>query len=462
MIVTPQAGVVVVRAHARRAARGGELPARDAARGRAPGDARSEDHRCHAVEHATSPASTGPRSPRAAAPSARFRRARCSAARASNAPGDRRPAHRHQRGRHAPVLAPRRELAAGRRPRQPHDRRRQRVRARARRPPTSPRCSPSSRRRATCRCCRARASRPSTTRRRCSRSAPTNSSSPTSRPPRTTTGTATQTSPTITVQPFFSGIVLDVTPQIDEDGNIILHIHPAVSEVTESTRVVNLGGAARPGAPAAREEHGERDRHHRARAGRQHRRHRRPDERRRARQPRRPARASPKAGSATWRATPTGAAAKSELVILLKPTVIQSDRDWEQDLRQTRGRFEAAQAAGATGGSVNYLKHFGLRELPFGITPDTSFFFACRSIQEALNTLLVAVVERRRLHQDHRRSRHRQDAAVPQVPVDAGTELGERLHPESEPRAARPGARAGRGARASRRVRSSRTGWRRS
>jgi MSHA biogenesis protein MshM len=40
---------------------------------------------------------------------------------------------------------------------------------------------------------------------------------------------------------------------------------------------------------------------------------------------------------------------------------------------------------------VNYLKHFGLRELPFGITPDTSFFFACRSIQEALNTLVIAV-----------------------------------------------------------------------
>jgi MSHA biogenesis protein MshM len=40
---------------------------------------------------------------------------------------------------------------------------------------------------------------------------------------------------------------------------------------------------------------------------------------------------------------------------------------------------------------VNYLKHFRLRELPFGITPDTSYFFACRSIQEALNTLLIAV-----------------------------------------------------------------------
>ncbi len=37
-----------------------------------------------------------------------------------------------------------------------------------------------------------------------------------------------------------------------------------------------------------------------------------------------------------------------------------------------------------------YKKHFGLRELPFGITPDTSFFFASGSSQQALNTLLVA------------------------------------------------------------------------
>lgn len=37
-----------------------------------------------------------------------------------------------------------------------------------------------------------------------------------------------------------------------------------------------------------------------------------------------------------------------------------------------------------------YLRHFGLRETPFNLTPDTSFFFACSSYQEALNTLLVA------------------------------------------------------------------------
>src|SRR5512135_2547648 len=37
-----------------------------------------------------------------------------------------------------------------------------------------------------------------------------------------------------------------------------------------------------------------------------------------------------------------------------------------------------------------YLAHFGLRELPFSLTPDTSFFFACTNYQEGLNTLLVA------------------------------------------------------------------------
>lgn len=38
-----------------------------------------------------------------------------------------------------------------------------------------------------------------------------------------------------------------------------------------------------------------------------------------------------------------------------------------------------------------YHKHFGLREAPFGITPDTAFSFASQTFQEALNTLLVAV-----------------------------------------------------------------------
>jgi MSHA biogenesis protein MshL len=53
-------------------------------------------------------------------------------------------------------------------------------------------------------------------------------------------GTAT-TSQSISLQPFFSGVALDVTPQIDDDGNIILHVHPSVSSVTERNKVLNLG-----------------------------------------------------------------------------------------------------------------------------------------------------------------------------------------------------------------------------
>jgi MSHA biogenesis protein MshM len=37
-----------------------------------------------------------------------------------------------------------------------------------------------------------------------------------------------------------------------------------------------------------------------------------------------------------------------------------------------------------------YRQHFGLHELPFGLTPDTAFVFSARSHQEALNTLLLA------------------------------------------------------------------------
>ena len=57
----------------------------------------------------------------------------------------------------------------------------------------------------------------------------------------TATGNATTVSPTITTQPFFSGIALDVTPQISDDDQITLHIHPSVSLVTDKTKVLNLG-----------------------------------------------------------------------------------------------------------------------------------------------------------------------------------------------------------------------------
>jgi MSHA biogenesis protein MshL len=55
------------------------------------------------------------------------------------------------------------------------------------------------------------------------------------------TGTTSTVSPTITVAPFFSGIALDVTPQISSDDQITLHVHPSVSLVTDKTKTLNLG-----------------------------------------------------------------------------------------------------------------------------------------------------------------------------------------------------------------------------
>ncbi len=58
-----------------------------------------------------------------------------------------------------------------------------------------------------------------------------------------TTGTngTTNQIPTLTLTPFFSGIALDVTPQIDAADTITLHIHPSVSNVTEKVKDVDLG-----------------------------------------------------------------------------------------------------------------------------------------------------------------------------------------------------------------------------
>ena len=49
-------------------------------------------------------------------------------------------------------------------------------------------------------------------------------------------------SPDITLTPFFSGIALDVTPQINEKQEVILHIRPMVSEVSDQTKNITVAG----------------------------------------------------------------------------------------------------------------------------------------------------------------------------------------------------------------------------
>lgn len=48
-------------------------------------------------------------------------------------------------------------------------------------------------------------------------------------------------SPDIELTPFFSGISLDVTPQIDDEGGVLLHVHPAVIDVETEVRDIELG-----------------------------------------------------------------------------------------------------------------------------------------------------------------------------------------------------------------------------
>lgn len=55
-------------------------------------------------------------------------------------------------------------------------------------------------------------------------------------------GDSANVAPEVTLTPFFSGISLDVTPQIDDNGNVFLHVHPAVIEVETDVKNLNLGG----------------------------------------------------------------------------------------------------------------------------------------------------------------------------------------------------------------------------
>jgi MSHA biogenesis protein MshL len=153
----------------------------------------------------------------------------------------------------------------------------------------------------------------------------------------TTTGTTTQQTPTVTVAPFFSGVLLDVTPQIDDENNITLHIHPSISEVTESRKVVDLGGSI-PSItlPLAKSQVNESDTVVRVTDGnivaigglmfialRDNR------------------TGIPGVADANVLLRNTDQAkAKREIVILLKPTVIQNDLSWAEDMRDLRQRYE--------------------------------------------------------------------------------------------------------------------------
>jgi MSHA biogenesis protein MshL len=155
----------------------------------------------------------------------------------------------------------------------------------------------------------------------------------------TSTGTTNTVSPTITVQPFFSGIALDVTPQISDDGQVTLHIHPSVSSVIDKSKTLNLGTLGTITLPLASSDINESDTIVRVRDGtvaaigglmKQQ-------------------QTNDRSGLPGISAVPvvgnlfgsrSQQLTKSELVILLKTTVIKSDANWQDQAQEVNERVQ--------------------------------------------------------------------------------------------------------------------------
>ena len=60
----------------------------------------------------------------------------------------------------------------------------------------------------------------------------------------TVTGTSTTSTPNVELTPFFSGISVDVTPKINDDDTVLLHIHPAIIDIEEQTKTISFGSSS--------------------------------------------------------------------------------------------------------------------------------------------------------------------------------------------------------------------------
>jgi len=163
----------------------------------------------------------------------------------------------------------------------------------------------------------------------------------------TTTAGSTTTPPTVTLTQFFSGISLDVTPQIDDGKIIMLHVHPSVTAVTEKTKQIDLGSMGNYRLPLASSTINETDTLVRIQDGNivaigglmQL-------------ESSRTGSGLPGTSNIPGLSTLFGNRAntgrKKELVVLIKPSIIRTAQDWEQqtkraqsaldDMETTRGR----------------------------------------------------------------------------------------------------------------------------
>ena len=142
----------------------------------------------------------------------------------------------------------------------------------------------------------------------------------------------------ITWTPFFSGIALDVTPQISDSNNITLHIHPSITRVENQTKQFTINDQPNS-LPMALNTVRESDSVVHAENGQiivigglmQ-------ENREESKQGVSLLSEIPYIGNAFRENKGTGK--KSELVILLKPTIITDSQDWKAPLEDSRERMQ--------------------------------------------------------------------------------------------------------------------------
>jgi MSHA biogenesis protein MshL len=158
--------------------------------------------------------------------------------------------------------------------------------------------------------------------------------------------TATTSMPTLTLTPFFSGISLDVTPQVDDGNNIMLHVHPSVTSVTERTKQIDLGSAGNYRLPLASSSVNESDTlvrildgHIVAIGGLMQ------------IETNRGASGFPGSASSplfsTLLGNKVGTGRKKEVVVLIKPSIIRTQQDWDAQTQRTRDALDDMDAARA-------------------------------------------------------------------------------------------------------------------
>jgi MSHA biogenesis protein MshL len=150
--------------------------------------------------------------------------------------------------------------------------------------------------------------------------------------------TTTTIQPDIELTPFFSGIALDVTPQVSQEGDVTLHVHPSISEVVDQQKTITVGNITQQ-IPLALSTVRESDSIVRARSGQVIVIGGLMQETTNDQDAKTPFLGDlPGIGSLFNHKKQ--ASIKSELVILLKPVVVRSADEWNDELLKTRGNMK--------------------------------------------------------------------------------------------------------------------------